>query len=326
MCYHLSLTIRISKSSVVTRRNEPFGHNPRLASVIGMDVHQETGNAKLNLSLRVVGKRADGFHLIESLMAAIDWSDTITFRRISGSRLELSVPGFPRLESPENLVCRAAALFFDTVDIPQDERGLSIELRKTIPIGSGLGGGSSNAAATLRALQQLYGVSLDAKGLIHLARSLGADVPFFLDSMPKFVGGIGDILGDPVSLPDLAVVISEVPSFLSTQEVYESFDLFCQPSKETKGAHPKRLSETDVSLLLENDLEPAALRRNPSLAGLKEAIRSDEALGTSMTGSGPTFFTVFSTMTQARAFAQRLGDRLPARICRFVPGISEVAP
>ncbi len=294
--------------------------------VYGMDVHHEISSAKLNLSLKIVGRRPDGFHMLESLMTAIDWQDHLSFQRVPGSSIRLSVPGYPKLETEENLVVRAVRRFFETANIPQDEQGLVIELTKTIPTGSGMGGGSSNAAATLRALQRLYKVSLDAKGLIQLACGLGADVPFFLDSMPRMVRGIGDSLGDPASLPELTFVVSEVPSFLSTKEVYEAFDHLCKPSRESAGTIPTRWSYEALSQCLENDLEPAAFRQNPSLGDLKRMMQSEEALGTSMTGSGPSFFTVFEDVEKAQSFIQELEHRLPVRLCRPVFGISEVVP
>ena len=144
--------------------------------------------AKLNLFLHIVGRRPDGYHLLQSAFQLIDWCDTITLKRISENEIRHANP-IPGVLAEHDLVVRAAALLKDFCQI---RAGVEIHLKKEIPMGAGLGGGSSDAATTLIGLNKLWGLNLDTKTLCKLGLELGADVPFFIFGKNAFVEGIGE--------------------------------------------------------------------------------------------------------------------------------------
>lgn len=297
--------------------------------------------AKLNLGLRLLGVRPDGYHLIESLFVPIEIWDDVEVELLPGPReIELEVEiaadsGLPaslaRIPSgPENLVCRAAAAFCAAHDVDARVR---IGLHKRIPAAAGLGGGSSDAAAVLLALATLNrrgdGPG-DRAALAKLAGELGADVPFFLQPEPALVTGIGEQIEPVADLPGLDVVVANPGICLATAEVYRAADalgsaltpsgpgstmralsrLRASGASGTAEPSPNRESERDwrdaLGDLLVNDLQPAARRLCPPVGRLLEELRRAGALGVSMTGSGATVFGVFGSAREAAAAAEEL--------------------
>lgn len=265
--------------------------------------------AKVNLSLRIVGKRKDGYHLLDTVMVPVALFDEIT---ISGARSSrrggeaLTVTcRHPLVPSGEgNLASKAASLLM----LKKSIRGsIHIHVRKGIPVGAGLGGGSSDAAATLLGLNRLFRLRCRRKELLSLAASLGADVPFFIDARPARARGIGELLRPLPSFPALWMVIL-YPGFpLSTRWVYRHF----RAGKLTKAIvntsinlslrDPERLKQ-----LLVNDLEKVAMRRYPRIAILKEKLIREGAVGALMSGSGSSVFGIFSSEQAAREAFRRL--------------------
>jgi 4-diphosphocytidyl-2-C-methyl-D-erythritol kinase len=301
--------------------------------------------AKLNLGLRLVGVRPDGYHLIESLFVPIEIWDDVEVELLPGPReVELEVeigsvlpPCLAQIPSgPENLVCRAALAFCAAHDV---EARVRIRLHKRIPAAAGLGGGSSDAAAVLLALATLTrrGDGLgDRKELAKLAGALGADVPFFLQPEPALVTGIGEQIEPVAGLPGLDVVVANPGICLATAEVYRAADalgsaltpsgpgstmralsrLRASGASETAETSPNRESERDwrdaLGDLLVNDLQPAARRLCPPVGRLLEELRRAGALGVSMTGSGATVFGVFRSAGEAAAAAAALAQSAEA--------------
>ncbi len=287
--------------------------------------------AKLNLGLRLLGVRPDGYHLIESLFAPIEIWDDVEVELWPGSHgIEVEVEiasdaGLPLVlaqvpSGPENLAFRAAAAFCAVHDVRDRVR---IRMRKRIPAAAGLGGGSSDAAAVLMALASLTrpddGPGDRAK-LAKLAGELGADVPFFLQPDPAIVQGIGEQIEPVADLPGLDVVVANPAICLSTAEVYRAadalgsaltpsgagstmraFSRLCASKKIAP--HPDQDQDRDwvdaLGDLLVNDLEPAARRLCPPVGRLLAELRGLGALGASMTGSGATVFGVFASATEA---------------------------
>lgn len=248
--------------------------------------------AKLNLVLRVVGRREDGYHLLQTLMCAVDLADELTLSEAEGISLSTEGLAVPR---EGNLALRAAQLLAQEAGV---HKGVHIRLVKRIPSGAGLGGGSSDAAAVLAGLTRIWGLDLSRRELQELGLALGADVPFFLSGSPAWAEGIGEQLSPArVDLPGAFLVL--VPPFrCPTPEVYRLYD-----ELELPPSCPVRPSG---GLRFENDLWPAAIRLRPQLAELRRALAGLGGLGVGMSGSGSALFSAFNSSEEAWAAAERL--------------------
>lgn len=252
--------------------------------------------AKLNLSLRVLGRRDDGFHEIDSLMVRLPGlADTLECGRAAEDRLECDDPGVP--DGPENLVWRAAAVWraASGCDAP-----LSIRLTKRIPHGAGLGGGSSDAAATLRGLNELFGTPLSDACLIELAAEIGSDVAFFLGPPVGRVRGRGEILAAGPPLGALPVVLLKPDFGVSTPSAYRAWrDAEAIPGI---GYGPQRVRDLE----LVNDLERPVFAKHRFLPEVKEWLRARaEIRAALMSGSGSTMFAVLREPEAADAVIAR---------------------
>ena len=253
--------------------------------------------AKVNLYLRVVSRRPDGYHEVVTVMQPLTLADALTVTLGgTGISLECDHPGLP--QGQENLVWRAARQFQAEVG---QELGVRLSLGKRIPVAAGLGGGSSDAAGTLSALNDLAGKPLSYSRLHHLASRLGADVPFFLRREPAVGRGIGTQLSAVNLLPYWYLLVNPgVP--LSTRWVYENLDLNGLPGPPTAETWDPEHPES----WLRNDLGTVALKRFPELAELLAGLKDAGARGQGISGSGPTLFGLFPT----REAAQQAGLRL----------------
>jgi len=244
--------------------------------------------AKLNLSLRVTGKRADGYHLLRSEFVCIDVFDSLRVRVDKGSEpdVSLALAGVPVPAGEQNLAARAALLFLRRTD---SRARVEIELEKRIPLGAGLGGGSSDAAAVLRALSLLI-CHVEPDDLRTWALSLGADVPFFLDGRPSLVEGIGELLTPLPTPPRGNLVVAFGGVSLATGDVFRRYD--ASLTSETR-AITIRASATRPGggySASANDLEAAAIQIEPGVAKLKEALLERGGSEVAMTGSGAAVF------------------------------------
>ncbi len=270
--------------------------------------------AKVNLGLRIRGRRADGYHLLESLFVPLDLADrlSIAVRRVAGgmsapARISLTISGERSAGVPadaSNLAARAAAAFLEAAG--QDDLAVEIRLEKRIPSPAGLGGGSSDAGAVLRALAALVPEVLAVEKLAALALGLGADVPFFLDPRPAMVRGVGEKIEAVKGLPSFVLLLAHPGVGLSTAAVYAAFDALA-PALTPSGAGPTvmppegPLEPEALARLLVNDLEPAALRLCPPIARLRLQLSDAGAVAVGMSGSGPTLFGVFRDEASARS-------------------------
>jgi 4-diphosphocytidyl-2-C-methyl-D-erythritol kinase len=258
--------------------------------------------AKVNLYLRVLRRRADGYHDLVTVMQPLSLADELTITP-GGEGLSFTCD-HPELScGSENLVLRAARGF-------QEEAGVKVtahlDLRKRIPVAAGLGGGSSDAAGTLKALNLLYGSPLDGSRLHALAARLGADVPFFLRQGPALGKGIGTELSG-MSLPPYNYLLLNPGVPLSTRWVYENLDLgSLREAPDIRGwdpEHPERW--------VQNDLGEVAIKRLPELAGWLTRVRQAGAITQSISGSGPTIFGLFPTWKSALEGARALRRSFP---------------
>ena len=277
--------------------------------------------AKLNLYLRVLGRRPDGYHDIETLFERIDLSDELAFEPAADLALTCSDPALSCGE--DNLILKAARLLQQGSGATQARPGsrngraggARIHLTKRIPIAAGLGGGSSDAAAALRGLNQLWNLGLGPAQLFALGAVLGADVPFFLQEAPFAIGrGRGEAC-EPLDAPPLAHILVIPAERLSTKAVYDGWDLAAPEIRLTAQAPSITMvahalcNGPDLSGLAEglwNDLEPEAIRRCPVIATIQSCLRDSGCLGVRMSGSGPAVFGLCADTTQAQAVRARL--------------------
>jgi 4-diphosphocytidyl-2-C-methyl-D-erythritol kinase len=261
--------------------------------------------AKVNLYLRVVGKRADGYHLVDTVMAPVSLYDAVEIRKPGSGREPLSVtcdhPAVP--SGKRNLAYKAASLLFKKKRLSGP---VGIHIRKRIPVGAGLGGGSSDAAATLVGLNRLFRLRCKRPELLSLAASVGADVPFFVLGRPSRARGVGECLTPLTRLPRLWLVILYPGIPVSTRWVYRNY-----PSKLTKKIENtsmalSRRAPKELTNFLVNDLERVAIRRYPRIGQLKQRLMEEGAAGALMSGSGSSVFGIFLTGQEARNACRRL--------------------
>lgn len=252
--------------------------------------------AKINLWLEVIGKREDGYHDISSLMLPISVFDRISVALSPGGQgisLRCNTPEIPSDE--KNLAWRAADLFLTASG---KTAGVEIGIEKRIPWGAGLGGGSSDAAGVLSALNAFFPNALAPGELQTVALELGADVPFFLTSRPALATGIGERLEFARNAPDYPLLLIKPPVCVPTGWVYQNLKL-------TKcGAQIKLASFEENPWqfrdLLENDLESVTVPRYSIIAQIKQWLLGQGALAASMSGSGPTVFGIFRSVREAQ--------------------------
>jgi 4-diphosphocytidyl-2-C-methyl-D-erythritol kinase len=267
--------------------------------------------AKVTLGLRILGRRIDGYHELESLFAPLDLADALQLEiaRADVPRVTLRVEptGSGAPADASNLAARAAELFLAEARLALR---VEIALEKRTPVGAGLGGGSSDAGAVLRGLASFAPDALTPERLAALALRLGADVPFFLDPRPAFVRGIGERVEPVAGLPALALVLANPGEPLATREVYRVYDVLQPGSQRAALDLPRELprllaDRSRLASLLHNDLEQAALRLCPAVRRLRGELSARGALAVGMSGSGPTVFGVFESGAAARSAAQR---------------------
>ena len=256
--------------------------------------------AKINLFLKIVGRRADGYHNLGSLMQKVELYDRITLHKATGG-ITLTCPGSKLPTGEENIAHRAARLFMEefSAACPKDECGVEIVLEKKIPIAAGLGGGSSDAAAVLRGMEQLFvPEGCPAADLHRLAVHLGADVPFFLNTAAAaWATGIGDRLTEAVPLSDMTVVLVNPGIPVSTQWVYENFALTLQEKKfNLKNFNidaPPFIQRAIRMDELWNDLEEVTAGHHSEIREIEQQLLEGGASAVMMSGSGPTVFGLF---------------------------------
>ncbi len=265
--------------------------------------------AKLNLRLNVTDRRSDGYHELISIMVPIDLFDLLELTVVpQGITLEcegLQVPG-----DRSNLVYQAARSFLSRTGI---QKGISIKLIKNIPVAAGMGGGSSDAAATLLTLNKIWSRPLSLSGLHDLAIQLGADVPFFLYSRPSLAKGIGEILEPLEGWPKYWYVIVTPPLKVSTSWVFNHPKLKLTTYEYDNIMSRLKSDHFAISRILENDLEKVTAESFPIIEKIKKCLIDAGAEGAIMTGSGPSVFGVFLSLNQAGLakqylISQNLGD------------------
>ena len=266
--------------------------------------------AKINLYLHVLGRRDDGYHLLESLVVFAAVHDVVTVRPNAELTLAIDGPFAAALATgDENLVMRAARALAAAAGARD---GAAITLTKTLPVAAGLGGGSSDAAAALKALAGLWQVSLPAGSLYSIAEGLGADVPVCLHGTTALVRGIGEVIEPGPALPVMGVVLVNPGIMVSTAEVFRDRDApFSGPGGFTVAPDDAAAVAAGLAAL-RNDLTGAACAAAPGIVPVLAALDRDPAcLLSRLSGSGPTCFGLYADEAAARAAAARLGAANP---------------
>jgi len=281
--------------------------------------------AKVNLFLRIVGKRPDGFHELETVMLPLDFGDEITLQsQKTGLTLECDNPTLPTDDT--NLALRAAKKLAEAFDV---EAGVKITLNKRTPLAAGLGGGSSNAAAVLRGLSELWDLHAPPEKLHAIAASMGSDINFFMAGGAALCRGRGEqVKALPCKLSATILLVN--PGFgISTKWAYEHWAGAAADSRLTGPPSEvslllRALAEDDlagVSRCLFNSLEAPSIRKFPVLELIKKAMREGGAAGALMSGSGATVFGLFADAqaaeTAAREVREQFGPSMWTKLARF---------
>ena len=280
----------------------------------GMAVLTETAPAKVNLSLAVLGRRADGYHLLDSVVVFAGEGDRLTLS--PGRPLALAVRGKTAEASgpiDDNLVLKAARGL--AAAVPGLKLG-RFTLDKRLPVAAGLGGGSSDAAAALRLLARANRLKVSDPRLLKVARGVGADVPVCVDPRPRRMRGIGEKLSPPLSIRKIPAVLINPGVAVPTRDVFALLGL--KPGGKVARAAPARPLPRDGALLVEhlaglrNDLEPPAIKLQPVIAQVLEQLRQAPGCGLArMSGSGATCFGLFASPRAAAAAARRIAAAEP---------------
>ena len=253
--------------------------------------------AKINLTLIVTGRREDGYHTIDSIFVPISLADSleIEIKRSNGIQVSCTCAGRPELDGRDNLAARAAVNYLERVGATAEVR---IQIQKKVWAAAGLGGGSSDAAAVLNAMNRHLprllgepGRTLSQEDLRDVGLALGADVPFFLNPIAQVARGIGEDLTPVVGLPQLFLVLVNPNRPVSTADVYRGLGLRKGTMQHGEcGLEPFDGTLGDVARRIRNDLEPEATRICPQVAEAKRQLIDAGAVAAGMSGSGPTVF------------------------------------
>ena len=261
----------------------------------------ERARAKVNLFLHVLGRRADGYHLLDSLVVFPDAADTLTMTPADDLTLDVAGP-FAGALSGDNLVLRAARALLEAASVSP---GAALLLDKQLPVASGIGGGSADAAAALRLLDRVWGLGLPAPQLAGIALGLGADVPVCLVSEPARMGGIGELIGVAPALPDCGIVLVNPGVPVATADIFRARDAAYSEPAILPPRWPDAAALAADLARLSNDLEAPAIHLCPPIAEALSWLRAQPGCRFArMSGSGATCFALFDTQAAAAAAAK----------------------
>jgi len=282
--------------------------------------------AKINLGLHIHGKREDGFHELETIFQMVSLYDDVELELLSsGIKLECDSPGVPTDDT--NLAYKAANLLRQSYQV--EDKGVSIRLKKNIPFGAGLGGGSGNAAGVLMGLNHLWNLKIEREKLSELAAELGSDVPFFLTSPCALGMGRGEKLKalKPCAKFQVLLVFPGFP--VATSWVYQNLKLKLTKRENNISILRKNLSLSDITSLgsqLYNDLEPLVIQRFPEVQVVKDELGAWGALGVLLSGSGSTVFGIFDDPDKARVACAGLNGAWERVLVETIESLTEFWP
>lgn len=264
--------------------------------------------AKVNISLDVVGKREDGYHLLRMIMQNIDLYDEIIVEKQSRDIIIECNKNYVPTDL-RNLAYKAAMAFKERYNISE---GVKIKIFKNIPVSAGLAGGSTDAAAVLKLMNKLFEVNASKEELMELGLKLGADIPYCIQGGTALCEGVGEVITPLKPFRDKIIVLVK-PSFgVSTKEVYKNFDMEKVKKHPETEALIKAMAEDDlryVAYNMRNLLENVTLKKHKVLINLKEEMNKYGAINSMMSGSGPTVFAFFDDMLKAQRCFEKMKEK-----------------
>lgn len=273
--------------------------------------------AKINLTLSVLGKREDGFHALASVMQTISMYDTLRVQATNDGRVTCAVD-LPELRNGENLAVRAARLLCEDARL---ECGVALELRKEIPAQGGMGGGSSDAATVLLALNQICALGLSQPQLVELAAQLGSDVPFFIYSGTALIEGRGEHVTPLPDCEPLWLIVARPPVSISTAAVFRLLtpNHYGNAQDTMSVVEAIRAGAPLPFERLSNTLEPVVMSSWPAVAATRDALLRAGAPIVRMSGSGPTLYAPFRALEDAVTVYEAIrGQNIEARLCHTI--------
>lgn len=256
--------------------------------------------AKINLSIDVLGKREDGYHLVEMIMQTIDLYDIIKIKSLETEEIIINSNTLDIPLNENNIVYKAIELIRENFSI---KRGVEVFIEKNIPIAAGMAGGSSNAAAVLVGLNELWNLNLSNEELKELGFKLGADVPFCIEGKTALAQGVGEELTYIKGLSDdISILVCKPELFVSTKEVYEGLDLKNIKNRPDNKYLIKCLENNDIESLsknMANVLETVTSKKHTEINDIEKIMNENNALGSMMSGSGPTVFGIYKNEEDA---------------------------
>ena len=267
--------------------------------------------AKINPYLKIGKRLKSGYHNIQSLMQHVELHDNISFEKLNED-LIIVQSNNPDLESKENLAYKAASILKDGFKV---KGGVRINIEKNIPMSAGLGGGSSNAANTLVILNKMWGLGLSQNKLISLGAQIGSDVPFFVVGKTALVGGVGDKIRPLRKSLSINLVLVNPGIKVSTSWAYKKFDKYkSKPTKKNVKDMMRAINKKDVKRISENvynDFDAIIEKKFMIVREIKTSFKKFGALGSMVSGSGPTVFGLFDSIYPAREAYFKLKDLYP---------------
>lgn len=266
---------------------------------------------KINLALDVVRKREDGYHEVKMIMQTVDVCDELVIEKKAEPGIELKVVGSDLPADESNLAYKAAKILMDEFDAKE---GVSILLTKNLPMAAGMAGGSSDAAAVLRGVNELFELGLDSVQLQERGVKLGADIPYCVVGGTMLSEGIGEILTPLKAMPDCYIVLAKPPIDVSTKFVYTNLranELKQHPQVDEMIKDIDNNNIREVANKLENVLETVTVPAYPVIEDIKTLFKENGALGALMSGSGPTVFSIFDDEALAKRAYEVVKEKQP---------------
>lgn len=274
--------------------------------------------AKINVGLRITGQRGDGYHTLKTLFQTVSMHDVVKIELKNEPGVEFESKGEKVPDGEENLCVSAARIFLESIS---QSGGVSIFLDKKIPVGAGLGGGSSDAACVIRGLNDLLKIGLTGREMENIASEVGADVPFFIRGGCRYAEGIGDLLS-PGNIPEDLCVLLAVPEIrIETSWAYNSLThlSLTRDSEDVNLARFPHNGEATLKNGFRNDFEELVFSRYPEIGRLKELISRSGAVFTSLSGSGSAVYGFFESLTEAEKGKRALGGNPRSWVLRLIP-------
>ncbi len=278
--------------------------------------------AKINVGLRITGQRGDGYHTLKTLFQTVSMHDVVKIELKNEPGVEFESKGEKVPDGEENLCVSAARMFLELIS---QSGGVSIFLDKMIPVGAGLGGGSSDAACVIRGLNDLLKIGLTGREMENIASEVGADVPFFIQGGCRYAEGIGDLLS-PGNIPEDLSVLLAVPEIrIETSWAYNSLNhlSLTRESEDVNLARFPHNGEATLKNGFRNDFEELVFSRYPEIGRLKELISRSGAVFTSLSGSGSAVYGFFKSLTEAEKGKRALGGNPRSWVLRLIPAYTD---